>query len=427
MMQPPPSTSPGDHLPLIIAVIVFLLFSAFFSGSETALFSLQRSNVAGMSSGSKNQRRVASLLSAPRKLLVTLLFGNLLVNIASTSIVTVLAIKLFGGRGVGYAMIVMTVLILMFGEILPKSIAIKRAGRLSTAIAAPVAFLMYLFFPVTAVLGKIADSSVEICRKIFGETKEEFASRELATAVEMGYRDGLFDEFEKEILTNLFLLAETDVHEILTPRVEVFALDVNTGFQAAVAQVRGKGFTRVPLYEDDPEKIVGILHTKDLLRHSRDERITLRELVRPVTFVPETKPIRDLLGELSSSRNHVVIVVDEHGSYEGIVTLEDILEEIIGEIRDRREPRVKEYNLIDEDHIVVEGSMHLEDLNDVFGTGLESKDTETISGFLCDLTGRIPGDGESFISGRLRFLVLSSGKTRVEKIKIERFGEEDVE
>ena len=177
----------------------------------------------------------------------------------------------------------------------------------------------------------------------------------------------------------------------------------------------------------NPEKIKGILHTKDLLRYSRNERITLHELVRPVSFVPETKPIRDLLGDLISSHRQVVIVVDEHGSYEGIVTLEDILEEIFGEIRDRREPRVEEYNLIDEDHIVVEGSMHLEDLNDVFGTRLESKDVETINGFLCDLVGRIPGEGESFISGGLRFLVLSTGKTKVEKMKIERLGEEDEE
>jgi putative hemolysin len=392
-MQSPQGTAPEVQLPLVIAVIALLVLSAFFSGSETALFSLQRSKVAGMSSGSRRQKQVASLLAAPRKLLVTLLFGNLLVNIANTSVVTVLAIKLFGERGVGYAMIVMTVLILMFGEILPKSVAIKKAVSLSMAIAIPVRSLMYLFYPVTVFLGMIADSSVEICRKLFGETKERYASRELATAVELGYRDGVFDEFEREILTNLFLLAETDVREILTPRVEVFTLDVDTPFQEAVAQVRDRGFTRVPLFEGNTERIAGILHTKDLLRYSRNERITLRELVRPVSFVPETKPVRDLLGELTASRNHVVIVVDEHGSYEGIVTLEDILEEIIGEIRDRREPRVKEYHIIDEDRIIVEGSMHLEDLNEVFGTDLDSKDVETINGLLCDMTGRIPVDG----------------------------------
>jgi putative hemolysin len=313
----------------------------------------------------------------------------------------------------------------MFGEILPKSVAIKRANSISSVVASPIRFLMYLFYPVTAVLGSIADSSVEICRKLFGETREKYASKELATAVEMGYKDGLFDDFEKDILINLFLLAETDVREILTPRVEVFALDVETPFQEAVARVRGMGFTRVPLFEGDPEKIVGILHTKDMLRYSRNERITLSELVRPVTFVPETKPIRDLLGELASAHRHVVIVVDEHGSYEGIVTLEDILEEIFGEIRDRREPRIAEYNLIDEDHIVVDGTLDLEELNDVFGTELESREVETVGGYLCDLTGRIPVGGESFILGDLRYLVLSAGRTRVEKIKIERLGQED--
>jgi putative hemolysin len=423
-MQPHSGTSPANHLVLAAVVIVLLLLSAFFSGSETALFSLQRQSVAGMSAGSKRQRRVASLLTAPRKLLVTLLFGNLLVNIANTSVVTVLAIKLFGERGVGYAMIVMTVLILLFGEILPKSIAIKKAQSLASAAAVPVKVLMYLFYPVTSLLGKIADSSVDSCRQLFGEKREDYAARELATAVEMGFRDGLFDEFEKEILTNLFLYAETDVHEILTPRVDVFALDVDTPFNEAVARVRAKGFTRIPLYEGDPEKIVGLLHTKDMLRYSRSERITLRDLVRPVSFVPETKPIRDLLGELSASHNHAVIVVDEHGSYEGIVTLEDILEEIIGDIRDRRERRVEEYHLIDDDHIVVEGSMRLEDLNEVFHTGVYSKEVETVNGFICELTGRIPGEGESFEYSGLRFLVLRSGRTKVDKIKIERLGEE---
>jgi putative hemolysin len=416
--------SPGDHIPLIISVIVLLIFSAFFSGSETALFSLQRSNVAGLSAGSRKQRRVASLLAAPRKLLVTILFGNLLVNILNTSVVTVLAIKMFGEAGVGYAMAVMTVLILMFGEILPKSVAIKRAGTLSTASAGPIRLLMYLFYPVTAVLGLIADSSVEVCRRLFGEKKEDYAAKELAIAVEMGFRDGLFDEFEKEVLTNLFLYAETTAREILTPRVEVFALDVDTPFAETVALVRGRGFTRVPLYEGNPERIVGILHTKDLLRYSRTERITLRELVRPVSFVPETKPIRDLLGELTSERRHVVIVVDEHGSYEGIVTLEDILEEIIGEIRDRRESRMEDYLMIDEDHIVVDGTMRLEDLSEVFSVDIDSRDVETVGGYLCDLTGKIPGDGESFTFGGLRYLVLSAGKTKIDKLKIERLGEE---
>jgi len=285
--------------------------------------------------------------------------------------------------------------------------------------------MMILFYPVRVLLGRIADYSVEVCRRLFGESEERFGARELATAVEIGHSGGLFDEFEKEVLTNLFLFAETTVHEILRPRVEVFSLDVETPISEAVIGVRSRGFTRVPLYEGKPENIVGVLHAKDLLRWTGEERKTLRVLLRPVGFVPETKKIRDLLGELISSRRHLLIVVDEHGSYEGIVTLEDILEEIFGDIRDRREPRVEEYNLLGDDSIVVEGGMRLEDLNEVFGITLDMKEIETVGGFVTEITGRIPREGETFLIDGLRFLVISAGRTRVEKIKIERLGGEE--
>lgn len=420
-------SDPGHQFALALTVAVLLVFSAFFSGSETALFSLSRSTVAGMGEGSGSRRRVAALLRRPRRLLVTILFGNLLVNVANTSIVTALAIRLYGEAGVGYAMLLMTGLILMFGEISPKSLAIKRAPGIAVAVAPVMQVMMAVFWPIRVVLGWIADYSVEIGRRIFGETREEYGSLELATAVEMGHRDGLFDEFEKEILTNLFLFAETSVHEILTPRVDVFSLDVSTSLQDAVRQVRDRGFTRVPLYAGRPERIVGVLHAKDLLRYARDDRVTLRDLVREVLFVPETKKIRDLLGELIASRQHVVIALDEHGSYEGIVTLEDILEEIFGDIRDRREPRVDEYTMLGRDAIVAAGTMRLEDFNEVFRAALESREVETLGGYITELTGRIPHDGETFESEKLRFLVISADPTRILKLKIERLprGEDD--
>ncbi|MDD3642338.1 MAG: hemolysin family protein [Candidatus Krumholzibacteria bacterium] len=428
-MEPTSLSDPGHHLALALTVAVLLALSAFFSGSETALFSLSRSTVAGMAEGDPSRRRVASLLRRPRRLLVTILFGNLLVNVANTSVVTALAIRMYGEAGVGYAMLLMTVLILVFGEISPKSLAIRRAPAIAVAVAPVLGALMAALWPVRVALGWIADSSVEVGRRLFGETREEYGSLELAAAVEMGHRDGLFDEFEKEVLTNLFLFAETSVHEILTPRVDVFSLDVSTPLQEAVRQVRDRGFTRVPLYEGRPETIVGVLHAKDLLRTARDDRVALRDLVREVRFVPETKKIRDLLGELIAARQHMVIAVDEHGSYEGIVTLEDILEEIFGDIRDRREPRVDEYTMIGPDAIVASGSMRLEDFNDIFRSGLESQEVETVGGYLTETTGRIPHDGEAFEAEGLRFLVISADPTRINKLKVERLprGEESDE
>lgn len=419
----------GEHIPLILSVFVLLLFSAFFSGSETAFFSLPRFSMAEMEKGGRRRRMIAVLLREPRMLLVTILFGNLLVNVVSTSVVTALAIKLFGEKGVGLAVIVMTFLILVFGEISPKSLAMKNAEVFAVTAAPLMRFFTILFAPIRVVLGEVANSAVERSRRLFGESRKEYGARELATAVEMGHREGLFDEFEKEVLTNLFLFTETVVREVLTQRVEVFSLDIETHFNDAVFQVRRHGFSRVPLYEGESDNIAGILFAKDLLRFSRDERVTLREIMRPVRFVPESKRIRDLFGELITVHQHMVAVVDEHGSYNGILTLEDILEEIFGEIRNRREPKVDEYLLIDRDHVVVEGTMGLEDVNEIFDTEFESKEVETIAGYLIEEIGKIPREGEDFTFGGLRFLVLSAEPTMVNKIKIERVrdGREDDE
>ena len=415
----------SEYVPLGVTVAILILLSAFFSGSETALFSLSRSVIEEMGRGGRRQRLVSGLLKSPRMLLVTILFGNLLVNIASTSAVTALAIDLFGQKGIGLAVVVMTCIILIFGEIGPKSIAIKNATVMALLFAPILRFFMLLFLPIRLVLGAIADFAVETSRRLFGERTEEFEARELATAVELGHRDGLFDSFEKEVLKNLFLFTETMAHEIVVPRVEVFSLDVDTPLVEAMIQVKSRGFSRVPLYEEKDDNIVGVLLAKDLLRYSRDERLSLREIMRPPLFVPGTKHIRNLFGDLIAARQHMVIVLDEHGSFFGILTLEDILEEIVGEIRDRREPKVEDYILIDDNSIIADGTMELEELNEVFGAEIDSSEVETVAGFITEELGRIPRDGESFTIGGYRFLVLSREPTRINRIKIERIGGEE--
>ena len=357
-------------------------------------------------------------------LLVTILFGNLLVNIASTSAVTALAIGIYGQKGIGIAVGVMTCVILIFGEIGPKSIALEKASTLALLSAPLLRFFMILFLPIRLVLGAIADFAVEKSRMLFGERAEEFGASELATAVELGHRDGLFDSFEKKVLTNLFIFTETMAHEILVPRVEVFSMDVDTPLVEAIIQVRSRGYSRVPLFEGKDDHIVGVLLAKDLLRYNRDERVSLREIMRPPLYVPGTKRIRNLFGDLIAARQHMVIVLDEHGSFSGVLTLEDILEEIVGEIRDRREPRVEDYVLMGDNSIIVEGAMELNDLNEVFGTEIDSSEVETVAGFLTEEIGRIPRDGESFTLDGYRFLVVSTEPTKINKIKIERIREE---
>ena len=198
-----------EQLFIVISVLIFLVLSAFFSGAETALFSLSRSSLAEMEKGSGRQRRLAALMKNPRMLLVTILFGNLLVNIANTSMVTVLSIRIFGDKGIGFAMVAMAFLILVVGEITPKSIAMKHSATIAPAIAPVLKFFMVLFTPARLLLGLIADITVARSRSLFGTSEEEYGSRELADAVEVAHRDGLFDEFESRILTNLFHFTET--------------------------------------------------------------------------------------------------------------------------------------------------------------------------------------------------------------------------
>ena len=396
------TAAPPSYIALGIAIAVMLSLSAFLSGSETAIFSLSRSSVARMRGGSRAHRRVASLLAQPRMLLVTILFGNLLVNVASTSFVTALAMRTYGEAGIGYAMLAMTCLILVFGEITPKSIAIRHAPALSVAVAPVIRGMMIVFYPIRFVLGRIADSAVNMCRRLFGESREEYGVPELTTAVEMGRREGLFDEFESRILTNLFLLSETSVREILTPRVDVFSLDVETPVPEALRQVRSRGFTRVPLYEGRPENIVGVLHAKDLLGHARDERITVGALVRTARFVPETKKIRELLGELIAARQHMVIALDEHGSCEGIATLEDILEEIFGEIQDEYDQDAPVVRKVGPNEYVLDARVPLEELeNDVKSTGFYRNKAKSIQGccraLLDQHGGQVPRDFDALL------------------------------
>jgi putative hemolysin len=409
--------------PLAVLVVVLLAFSAFFSGSETAFFSLSRFSVAEFERGGARRRSIATLLGEPRMLLVTILFGNLLVNIASTSAATALAIALFGERGIGIAVLLMTFLIIVFGEVTPKSLAMRNPVAFAVAGAPVLRLLFVVFTPVRFVLDRIAAYAVEKSRRIFGDTSDEYGARELATAVELGHREGLFDRFETELLTNLFLFVETVVREIMTPRLDVFSLDVETPLNEAIVEVRERGFSRVPLYKGQSDRIVGVLLAKDLLRYSREERVPLCDIMRPPSFVPDGKPIRDLFGELIAAHQHIVVVVDEFGSFAGIVTLEDILEEIFGQIRDRREPRIEEYVRSGENRIVVEGAMRLEDLNDIFETELDSREIETVAGYLIERIGTIPREGESFTLDGLRFLVLSADPTRVNKLIVERITE----
>jgi putative hemolysin len=400
---------------------VLILFSAFFSSSEAALFSLNRAAVNRLGYGSPAGRRAARLLRRPRRLLITILIGNLVVNVLATSVATSAAIETFGERGVGLSFAVMSIVILVFGEILPKVIAITRAQAFSIFVAYPLGFFHTVFAPLRWPMAWLSDAVLDVFKRRLGTASRHFSKDEILTALEVGRDAGHFGEFEYKLLSNIMDFRETTVKEIMTPSIDVFSLPLDTDVEECLDEVMRSGHSRVPLYGATMDDIVGIVHVKDLARIStEDEDAEVGSVLMRPYYVPESAKISFLFNELAKARSHMAVVIDEHGSFVGIVTMEDILEEIVGEIRDSKEPVTTEYTLLPDGRIVVLGTMEIEDFNEVFETDIADEEHETIAGYVTGATGRIPDPGETIDIGRLRFHIISAQPNRIRKMRVEK-------
>jgi putative hemolysin len=406
---------------LLISLAVLILCSAFFSGSEAALFSLSRSTVHRLGSASPAGRRIAHLLQRPRRLLITILIGNLVVNVLATSVATSVAIESFGEKGVGLAFAVMSMVILAFGEILPKVLAITRASIVSLAVIYPLSVFHMIFSPLRWPMARLSDAVIDLIKQRLGTAVRHFSKDELLTALEIGRDAGHFGDFEYELLSNVMDFRETTVKEIMTPSINVFSLPLNIGVEDCLEEVMKSGHSRVPLYGETTDDIKGIVHIKDLARISAQVgSADAKTALMPPYYVPESAMISFLFNELARERSHIAVVIDEYGSFVGIVTMEDILEEIVGEIRDFKEPVTTEYTMMPDGRIVVLGAMEIDDFNDVFETDIVDEEHETMAGYVMGATGRIPKPGETFEIGRLRFHIISAQPNRIRKMRVEK-------
>jgi putative hemolysin len=404
----------------IFLLVVLLLFSAFFSGSEAALFSLRRAQLKSLES-SPAGKRINQLRSVPRKILVSILIGNLFVNIFSTSAVTSISIEMFGESGIGISFALMSVLILMVGEIIPKAIALNRPKKFSLLIVYPLVFFHAVFLPLRVPLSFFAEGVINFLKRRLGVARRYFTHEELITAVRIGRFEGDLGKFEHEVLSNIFAFRSKIVREIMTPSVSVFSLPASMRIEELFDAVIRRGFSRVPIYGDSSDEIIGILHIKDLLRGATPGTgADVAGLLRPVYHVPETAPVAELFQDLAARKTHMAVVIDEYGSFVGIATMEDILEEIVGEIRDAGEPRTEEYRLISDKRIIVVGAMEIDDFNHVFKTDIKDEEHETIAGYLLGATGRIPYEGETIVIGNLKFHVISARPNAIKKLRVEK-------
>ncbi len=400
---------------------MLIFVSAFFSGSEAALFTLPISDI---NSSARSQPPASASPDSsvpPRRLLITILIGNLIVNVFSTSAATSIAINLFGDKGIGIAFVFMSLIILIFGEIAPKVVAITRPVRFARFIIYPLSFFHAWFKFVSWPISRFAGLIIDSLKRQLGTADKQFSQDELLTALNVGKDAGHLGDFEYELLTNVIDFRETTVKEIMTPSINVFSLPFDLSHDDLRERILKQGFSRVPIYGETTDDIKGILHIKDLARIANEEPdFDVTPILMTPYYIPELARISFLFGELGRRRAHTAVVIDEHGSYVGIVTMEDILEELVGEIRDEKEPRTELYNFLDDGRIVVNGAMEIEEFNEVFGVDVVDDDHETIAGYVIGAIGDIPKSGETLTLGDLKFHIISTQPNRIRKMRVEK-------
>lgn len=404
----------------IVILVILIALSGFFSSSETALTTVSRFKIRTMAdAGDQKARMVAKVTGNTAKMLSAILIGNNIVNISASSLATVIFMDLFGSAGAGIATGIMTLLVLIFGEVTPKNLAARKALSVSLRVAGIIYALTIVLTPLIFVMNYIVSGILFLIGANKSE-KSQMTEEEFRTIVDVGNESGAIENDEKDYINNLFDFSDTEVRELMIPRIDVTMINVNWSY----AQIRNvfmqDKYTRFPVYEQDTDHVIGVLNMKDLLTRDEREPFLIRKHIRKPFFTYEFKNADDLFDEMRKKRIHMAIVLDEYGSVSGIVTLEDLLEELVGDIKD-------EFDETEEDEIVetgpgeytVLGSMNLDDLRDELSLPFESDDYDTIGGYLLGLFDHLPRVGESYVTKEGVILTASVvRRKRIIKVKI---------
>jgi putative hemolysin len=404
----------------LVLLVVCLLFSAFFSSSETAFVSLQRVRIQHLvDSNVRGAKRVADMIARPEKLLSTVLFGNTLVNTAAAAISTALAINFWGEQGVVYATLGITAFLLIFTETTPKTVATQHTERVAMLFARPLAFISWLFTPFVIILSWIAIGFA----RLFGGTAASLSiarPEEIRTMIALGEKEGTMEEAEAEMLHKVFDFGDRPVREVMVPRPEVIAIEQSARISDFLSLYAESPLSRFPVFQENMDNVVGILSVKDVLMAEARETITdystIDELVRPPYFAPETKRIDELFAEMRDNNFRMCVVVDEYGGTAGIVSLSRLVEEIVGPVGDELAEVEKDFEVINEYTFQVDGSMRIEEANEEMELDLPEGDYETLAGFVLHLLGHIPAANEQLRYKGLKLVITEVRGRKIEKI-----------
>ena len=405
----------------LIAVIILLCLSAFFSSSETALTTVNQIRMRTLAdNGDKRAARVLHVTGNPGKMLSAILIGNNIVNLSASSISTSLAIHLFGNTGAGIATGILTFLILIFGEVTPKTMATIKADSMSLTVAAPIGFLMKILTPVIFIINKLSLGLMFLLHVNIKDAQKKMTEEELRTIVDVSQENGVIEHEERDMIHNLFDFGDAEAKEIMVPRIDMTFVQADATYQEVLDIFRQDMFTRLPVYEDSTDNVIGIINMKDFLLQNDTPEFSVRNLLREPYFTYEHKNTADLFLEMRKSSISLAIVLDEYGVTAGLITLEDLLEEIVGEIRD-------EYDADEEDDITrisdrefyVLGSANLNDVSEALSLHFTSDDYDTIGGYCLGLLDHLPEKNEIILTdNNILIRIDRMEKNRIERIYI---------
>lgn len=404
----------------LIVIIVGIMLSAFFSSSETALTSVNIFKIRQMEkNGVEKAPLVKKLVDNIGSVLTTILIGNNIVNIVTTTVATIFFTEVMGPKGAVISPIILTIVVLIFGEVTPKNIATAHSEKLALKVARPIRFIDIFLKPINFILGKITEAMTKL---LIGEEENSnvVTEEDLKTIVDVSEEQGVINNEESEMINNVFEFGNSYVSDIMTPRTNMEVISIDSDQQELRDMLKETNHSRIPVYGKNIDNIVGILHMKDIVSHIADGKgLVLEELVRPAYYVYDNMHIFDLFTNMRSENVSLAVVIDEYGGTSGLVSIEDIVEELVGEIDDEYDKDNQDIFKIAERTYLVEPSLHLSDFNDYFNLELEEIKNDSIGGFVIDHLSRIPVQGDIVEVDNIKITVDEVDRYKIEKLKVE--------
>ena len=409
-----------SDLPLFILLVLLVFMSAFFSSSETALINLSKIRLKHLVKEKvKNADKLEKLYEDSNKLIGARLIGNNIVNVATSSIATIITTSRFSNAGLGISVGLTTLVILIFGEITPKNLALKNSESISLFVAPIILFLVRIFTPILFILNSISNLLSSLLGQRNDDKKPTITQDELKTIVDVSNQEGVLETDETEMIQNIFEFKDLTVDDIMIQRRDIVAISSEMSYDEIIDVFKNRQLSRLPIYEDTIDDIIGVLYAKDLFfTEQSKEDFDIKAVMREPVFVNEFVKISDFFKKMQQVKTHIAIVLDEYGGVAGIVTMEDLVESIVGDIYDEYDQQDEEVRKLKENIYVINGNSKLTEIQDLLQVELVSKDYESLGGYLMDKMGKIPTQGDIYEDENFKFIISSMDKNRINKVKV---------